>query len=278
MEDFRKVSDPVRPGEQWFCYWKTSASLWESRILEFDQHEIIFIPIYWGFHAEAGGVWDFGKLHPERDFVRLLSILTQHGRRFCWLLPLTPAPFLPNGGLPTAAARTLSISDQGVNLACLDQDGTLHKMYSFFEPKVFQNFVSFVQSFGEMISQLSTTGVRVPTGFATTSLAFRDFLEHNNLTERIQKRLENLNIDDVRALAEAGKEIRNGFDGWMGGQGRRSGPDDSCCHSSAKHGAVAGGFDDRGRWTDTIRNHGSVYLCWWSGSGPSDRSRSGYRN
>ena len=156
MEDFRKVSDPVRPGEQWFCYWKTSASLWESRILEFDQHEIIFIPIYWGFHAEAGGVWDFGKFHPERDFVRLLSILTQHGRRFCWLLPLTPAPFLPNGGLPTAAARTLSISDQGVNLACLDQDGTLHKMYSFFEPKVFQHFVSFVQSFGEMLSQAKT--------------------------------------------------------------------------------------------------------------------------
>ena len=66
-------------------------------------------------------------------------------------------------------------------------------------------------SLGEMISQLSSTGVRVPTGFATTSLAFRDFLEHNNLTERIQKRLENLNIDDVRALAEAGKEIR----GWI---------------------------------------------------------------
>jgi pyruvate, water dikinase len=63
-------------------------------------------------------------------------------------------------------------------------------------------------SLGEMISQLATTGVRVPTGFATTALAFRDFLEHNHLTERIQQRLENLNIDDVRALAEAGAEIR----------------------------------------------------------------------
>ena len=64
-------------------------------------------------------------------------------------------------------------------------------------------------SLGEMISQLASTGVRVPTGFATTALAFRDFLQHNNLTERIQKRLENLNIDDVRALAEAGAEIRH---------------------------------------------------------------------
>lgn len=49
----------------------------------------------------------------------------------------------------------------------------------------------------------------MPTGFATTALTFRDFLKHNNLTERIQQRLEGLNIDDVRALAEAGAEIRN---------------------------------------------------------------------
>jgi pyruvate, water dikinase len=66
-------------------------------------------------------------------------------------------------------------------------------------------------SLGEMISQLASAGVRVPTGFATTSLAFRDFLAHNTLTERIQQRLVNLNIDDVRALAEAGAEIR----GWI---------------------------------------------------------------
>jgi pyruvate, water dikinase len=66
-------------------------------------------------------------------------------------------------------------------------------------------------SLGEMISQLASAGVRVPTGFATTSLAFRDFLTHNTLTERIQQRLVNLNIDDVRALAEAGAEIR----GWI---------------------------------------------------------------
>jgi pyruvate, water dikinase len=63
-------------------------------------------------------------------------------------------------------------------------------------------------SLGEMISQLAAAGVRVPTGFATTALAFRDFLQHNQLTERIQQRLVNLNIDDVRALAQAGAEIR----------------------------------------------------------------------
>jgi len=63
-------------------------------------------------------------------------------------------------------------------------------------------------SLGEMISQLSETGVRVPGGFATTALAYRDFLEHKGLGNRIAARLETLNVEDVRALAEAGKEIR----------------------------------------------------------------------
>ena len=63
-------------------------------------------------------------------------------------------------------------------------------------------------SLGEMISQLTTAGVRVPGGFATTSLAFRDFLKHNGLVEKIAARLDGLNVDDVAALAQAGAEIR----------------------------------------------------------------------
>jgi pyruvate, water dikinase len=63
-------------------------------------------------------------------------------------------------------------------------------------------------SLGEMISQLAQAGVRVPTGFATTAQAFRDFLNHNQLTEKINSRLSNLNTDDVAALTRAGAEIR----------------------------------------------------------------------
>jgi len=62
-------------------------------------------------------------------------------------------------------------------------------------------------SLGEMISQLPS-GVRVPTGFATTAHAFRQFLQHDGLTQRINARLDVLDTDDVRALAEAGAEIR----------------------------------------------------------------------
>ena len=64
-------------------------------------------------------------------------------------------------------------------------------------------------SLGEMISQLHSKGVRVPTGFATTALAFREFLDHHQLTQKIAERLELLNVDDVKALALAGEEIRH---------------------------------------------------------------------
>jgi len=64
-------------------------------------------------------------------------------------------------------------------------------------------------SLGEMISQLAASGVRVPGGFATTAHAFRQFLQHAGLDKRIEARLATLNTDDVRALAEAGAEIRH---------------------------------------------------------------------
>jgi len=63
-------------------------------------------------------------------------------------------------------------------------------------------------SLGEMISQLSGAGVRVPGGFATTADAFRDFLKASGLDKRIAERLTTLNPEDVRELANAGAEIR----------------------------------------------------------------------
>jgi pyruvate, water dikinase len=62
-------------------------------------------------------------------------------------------------------------------------------------------------SLGEMISQLPS-GVKVPTGFATTAHAFRAFLQHDGLTARINAELDALDTEDVRALAEVGARIR----------------------------------------------------------------------
>jgi pyruvate,water dikinase len=62
-------------------------------------------------------------------------------------------------------------------------------------------------SLGEMISQLPQ-GVKVPTGFATTAHAFRQFLAHAGLADKISAKLKQLDTEDVRALAVVGAEIR----------------------------------------------------------------------
>lgn len=63
-------------------------------------------------------------------------------------------------------------------------------------------------SLGEMISNLAGAGVSVPGGFATTAEAYREFLEQSGLDKQIHDLLDKLNVDDVNALAKAGKQIR----------------------------------------------------------------------
>lgn len=63
-------------------------------------------------------------------------------------------------------------------------------------------------SLGEMISHLARVGVKVPGGFATTTHAYREFLRVNGLNDRINSLLASLDVDDVAALAAAGKQVR----------------------------------------------------------------------
>ena len=63
-------------------------------------------------------------------------------------------------------------------------------------------------SLGEMISQLSAKGVRVPTGFATTADAYREFLAQGGLDKKINDLLDVLDADDTQALAKCGTQIR----------------------------------------------------------------------
>ncbi len=64
-------------------------------------------------------------------------------------------------------------------------------------------------SLGEMISNLSSLGVAVPGGFATTSAAYRDFLQDSGLADRINGVLDGLDVDNIDALTDAGKSIRD---------------------------------------------------------------------
>jgi pyruvate,water dikinase len=66
-------------------------------------------------------------------------------------------------------------------------------------------------SLGEMIGSLAASGVKVPGGFATTADAFREFLSHNALAQRIADALKDLDVEDVAALAATGERVR----GWL---------------------------------------------------------------
>ncbi|TCT24216.1 phosphoenolpyruvate synthase [Thiobaca trueperi] len=66
-------------------------------------------------------------------------------------------------------------------------------------------------SLGEMIQNLTHLGVQVPGGFATTADAYREFIGHDGLDDRIQAVLDALDVEDVSALGEAGPRIR----GWV---------------------------------------------------------------
>ena len=148
-----KDSENVFPGENWFFYWKTSAALWESKINAQSTVGPIFVPLYWGFHTETGETFDFGDHRPESDLARLHKVVTGLGRELVFLLPLTGVPFQPNGGLPSFLARNPSQDQHGMTHAFMDNEGQVHKVHSFYDPRVYQAYRKYVWQLGQFLAQ-----------------------------------------------------------------------------------------------------------------------------
>lgn len=145
--------DTVFPGENWFFYWKTSPSLWESKLREYQGPMPIFIPIFWGLHSENPDQYDFGTYRPETDLKKLFQIAANLGRELVIILPTTPAPYVPNGGIPPYLARTNIVNEDGMGLSIVDSEHRLNKLYSFFDPRVFQAYRKFVWHLGQYVTQ-----------------------------------------------------------------------------------------------------------------------------
>ena len=64
-------------------------------------------------------------------------------------------------------------------------------------------------SLGEMIQQLGSKGVNVPTGFATTAFAYRYFIEKAGLEAQLRELFADLDLDDVLDLRARGKQARS---------------------------------------------------------------------
>ncbi|MDO9182530.1 MAG: hypothetical protein Q7U04_08975 [Bacteriovorax sp.] len=174
--------DTVFPGENWFFYWKTSASLWRTKLQEFPGTKII-IPLNWSFHSETGDQFDFDNHRPETNLNKLVEIAKEVGKQVIFFLPLTPAPFLPNGGLPHLLARGLALNSEQMAYGVVDADDNLIKIYSFFDPRVFEAFDRFVKKLGQYFTTHSIAsdlwGVRC--GYFHDG-QFRSFLEDSSKT------------------------------------------------------------------------------------------------
>jgi hypothetical protein len=141
--------DAVFPGENWFFYWKTSASLWKVKLESLVGVNKIYVPINWAFHSDTGDKYDFATERPETDLKKLVDIAAQCSKEVIFLVPIGPCPFLTNGGLPSLLARTPMLDEKGRVVATVDQDGNLNKLYSFFDPRVYKAYDQFVKALGQ---------------------------------------------------------------------------------------------------------------------------------
>lgn len=174
--------DTVFPGENWFFYWKTSASLWRTKLQEFPGTRII-IPLNWSFHSETGDQFDFDDHRPETNLKKLVEIAKEVGKQVIFFLPITPAPFLPNGGLPHLLARGLSLNSEQMAYGIIDADDNLIKIYSFFDPRVFEAFDRFVKKLGQyfVANNIAADLWGIRSGYFKDG-HFRSFLEDSSKT------------------------------------------------------------------------------------------------
>lgn len=149
--------DVVLPGENWFFYWKTSASLWESKLEQMSATKVI-IPINWSFHSETGSEYDFAGKRPETDIKRLYDLIVNLNKEAIFLLPVSPVPFLPNGGVPHLLARNLSKDQNGMIYTISDGNSHFNKLYSFFDTRIYKAFCKFVNELGTYFSQSGIAG------------------------------------------------------------------------------------------------------------------------
>lgn len=166
--------DSVFPGENWFFYWKTSPSLWESKLSNTKGDLPLFVPIYWGLHSEHPDHYDFAKRIPETDLKRLSEVAERTSRSLVFVLFLGPAPFLPNGGVPSFLSRTLALDQRGIGKAVIDSEGKLNKLFSFFDPRIFQAYRKFLLHLSQYFVE---TGIKDPIYVAKAAYTQNDRIE-----------------------------------------------------------------------------------------------------
>jgi len=63
-------------------------------------------------------------------------------------------------------------------------------------------------SLGEMISNLSDLGVKIPNGFVVTANAYDLFMHHNKLNEYIEEKIKELDYNDITSMKRISLDIK----------------------------------------------------------------------
>ena len=173
-----KLNDTVFPGENWFFYWKTSASLWPAKLAEMKELGPLIIPLNWAFHFKDADSYDFAEKRPETDLEKLVELADQVQKDVIFYIPLGPAPWLPNSGLPPLLAKNCSLDKKGVSHGVIDRNRFLNKIYSFFDPRVYQFFCKFMWYTGQYFSKrgISSSVFGIRSGYFEKDF-FHSYLE-----------------------------------------------------------------------------------------------------
>ena len=217
------------PEENWFFYWKTSATLWPEKLALMEKKTPLIVPLNWAFHCEIPDRYCFSE-RAETNLKKLEETAIKEGHEIIFFLPVGPIPWLPNGGLPPFLAKTCAVDTRGIVYGVLDNERNLHKLYSFFDTDIHRHCSRFFFEIGKYFSKMKMEspvyGIRCGffvedsfhLFFEDTSRVFdqgfRRYLnvkEEKKVNEKAKKEFTDLIVDLY--LDEAQKNLK---DHWSG--------------------------------------------------------------
>ncbi|MBF0365362.1 MAG: hypothetical protein HQK50_07310, partial [Oligoflexia bacterium] len=235
------MSSSIHPttAERFFFYWQHSSTLWENNLRNYLDEQAntsylpLFIPLNWAFHqvqtplsSSSELSYDFGQEAMETNLTYLINLALSLNLNPILLVPLTPVPYLANGGVPSSIAKILCKNPQGLINAVATTDHLLNKMFSFYDPKIYWSYSKFLKKLREhLLPQANNISVaamgcgynldgRFITYLDDSSSAFEEGLlkykaqsEQNSHAYAFQKTVKNLYLQLIK---EAFK------DNWVG--------------------------------------------------------------
>lgn len=158
--DLRSLSQSFFTGENWFFYWKASASLWSSKLEQYSGPSPLFIPFLWSHHVTrvssssgygAQVVVDFGQKRQDANLIELFELAKSLHREAVLVIPLGPLPFVSSGGMPSWLCDAVAEDKNGMPKVTIDEQNRIHKSYSFYSSKVFKEYLQTLSVLADLI-------------------------------------------------------------------------------------------------------------------------------